>query len=101
MSSDIDSVYNHDEISHTSVEEHLLTELEEVIGLRGKLRCNSTSGAQCAGSRPLALINERYGAEYGVHFHRIKPALAFMEKRIAEAKKRVRERVEKYKEVAA
>ena len=63
-----------------------LSDLEEVIGLRGWLRRRATINRNS--NMPLLMVNE----QYGTHFHLYADAIAFMDGVVEAAKQRARDR---------
>ena len=73
----------------------LLTELEDALGLLGKLRHYERNRATSSG-QALSEINFKYDT----HFQRVDAAIEFMEAQVAIAKQRVRDRAARYREEA-
>ena len=63
-----------------------LSDLEEVIGLRGWLRRRATINRNS--SMPLAVVNARYGTHFGLY----RDAIAFMDGVVETEKQRARDR---------
>jgi hypothetical protein len=64
-----------------------LSDLEEVIGLRGWLKRRVTISRNST-SMPLLMVNEQYGQ----NFHRLADAIAFMDGVVEAEKQRARDR---------
>lgn len=91
MSSAAGSTWDNFSLSSIDYATPTLTDLEEAIGLRGRLRRILTDNH--GATNALQLVNDKYGT----FFTRARAALEFMDMRVEEEKQKARSRANKYR----